>query len=325
MRCVIYGAGAVGGVIAGRLAQHGHEVLLIARGAQLAAIQRSGLVLESPHERVTLRVPAVGSPAEVDWREGDAVVLAMKTQDTLAALEPLALAAPPGTPIVCVQNGVENERLALRRFARVYATPVMLPATYLEPGVVQTHSGTAITGILDTGCYPSGTDAFAERFTTLLENAGFSAQPDAMVMRKKYTKLLMNLGNAFQAACGDVDGRELLHEARAEGVACYRAANIDFTSQDEERARRADHLRLAPIAGQRRGGGSTWQSLARGLRSVEADYLNGEIVLLGALRGVPTPVNRTLQLIANRLAAAGSPPGTMTLAELEREIAHQRG
>jgi 2-dehydropantoate 2-reductase len=177
---------------------------------------------------------------------------------------------------------------------------------------------------LDSGCYPSGTDAFVERFTAQLESAGFSARPDAQVMRKKYSKLLMNLGNAFQAACGDLDGREVLREARAEAVACYRAANIDFASQEEDRTRRGEHLRTMPIAGQRRGGGSTWQSLARGQRSVEADYLNGEIVLLGAIHGVPTPVNRTLQLIANRLAAAGSPPATMTLAELEHEIAQRR-
>ena len=45
------------------------------------------------------------------------------------------------------------------------------------------------------------------------------------------------------------------------------------------------------IGGRRRGGGSSWQSLARGTGTIETDYLNGEIVLLGRLHGVPTPVN----------------------------------
>jgi 2-dehydropantoate 2-reductase len=259
----------------------------------------------------------------VDWREDDAVVLAMKTQDTEPALNQLALAAPGAIPIVCAQNGVENERLALRRFAHVYAQAVMLPATHLEPGVVQANSGSAITGILDTGRYPAATDAFAERFTADLEASGFSSKPDPKVMRKKYAKLLMNLGNAYQAACEDAN-RDVVAEARAEGVACYRAAGIDFASEDEDRARRGDLIRIAPIAGQRRSGGSSWQSLARGHRTIEADYLNGEIVMLGALHGVPTPVNRVLQRVANRLAAAGSPPGAMTLRDLRAEIEGER-
>jgi 2-dehydropantoate 2-reductase len=323
MRYVIYGAGAIGGVIGGRLAQHGRDVVLIARGDHLRAIQASGLVLESPNERVTLPIPAVASPAEIEWREADAVILAMKTQDTEPALRQLALVAPPSTPIICAQNGVENERLALRRFANVYAQAVMLPATHMEPGIVQANSGSAITGILDTGRYPSGTDGFAERFTADLEASGFSSKPDPKVMRKKYAKLLMNLGNAYQAACED-GNRDVVAEARAEGVACYRAAGIEFASEEEDRARRGDLVRIAPIAGQRRSGGSSWQSLARGHRTIEADYLNGEIVMLGALHSVPTPVNRVLQRVANRLAAAGSPPGTMSLKELRAEIDSER-
>jgi 2-dehydropantoate 2-reductase len=323
MRYIIYGAGAIGGVIGGRLAQHGHDVVLIARGDHLRAIQAGGLVLEDPSQRLNLPIPAVSGPQEVDWRPGDAVILAMKTQDTEPALNRLALVAPPGTPIACAQNGVENERLALRRFANVYATTVMLPAVHLEPGVVQANSGSATTGILDTGRYPSGSDAFAEAFTADLETSGFSARPDPKVMRKKYAKLLMNLGNAFQAACNERDPG-IMAEARAEAVACYQAAGIDFASEEEDRARRGDLVQVRPIAGQRRSGGSTWQSLARGHRTVEADWLNGEIVMLGALHGIPTPVNRVLQRVANRLAAAGSPPGSMTVAELASEIDRER-
>jgi 2-dehydropantoate 2-reductase len=322
MRHIIYGAGAVGGVIGARLAQHGRDVVLIARGEHLEAIQRSGLVLESPQERVTLKIPAVASPSEIDFHVDDVVVLAMKTQDTEAALTQLALKAPPRTPIVCAQNGVENERLALRRFANVYAMAVMVPATHLTAGVVQSNSGTATSAILDTGRYPVGTDGFVERFTADLEGSGISAKPDALIMRKKYTKLLMNLGNAYQAACGDApDGRDIVAQARAEGVACYHAAKIDFSSEEEERARRGSLLSIKPIGGQRRGGGSSWQSLARGHTTIEADYLNGEIVLLGALHGVPTPVNRVLQRVANRLAAARSAPGSMTVEDLRAEIA----
>ncbi len=69
-----------------------------------------------------------------------------------------------------------------------------------------------------------------------------------------------------------------------------------------------------------RGGGSSWQSLARRAGSIEADYLNGEIALLGRLHGVATPVNAALQEVANELARAGDPPESLSFAELLERI-----
>jgi 2-dehydropantoate 2-reductase len=70
-------------------------------------------------------------------------------------------------------------------------------------------------------------------------------------------------------------------------------------------------MRIRPIEGQRRGGGSTWQSLERGLGSVETDYLNGEIVLLGRLHGVPTPVNALMQRLTAQAARDGVAAGSV--------------
>ena len=136
-------------------------------------------------------------------------------------------------------------------------------------------------------------------------------------MRWKYAKLLMNLGNAVEAALGP-EGRfsEVAAEARREGVACLRAAGIDCASREEDRERRGDLLQMKPIEGEERGGGSSWQSLARRTGRIETDYLNGEIVLLGRLHGVPTPVNERVQRVANHLARTGTPPGTLTEADL---------
>ena len=75
----------------------------------------------------------------------------------------------------------------------------------------------------------------------------------------------------------------LVKQVRAEGEACLRAAGIDFASSDEDKERRADRMHVQPVNGEFRGGGSSWQSLARGTRSIETDYLNGEIVMLGRL------------------------------------------
>ncbi|MHB8683902.1 MAG: ketopantoate reductase family protein [Dehalococcoidia bacterium] len=329
MRYIIYGAGAVGGVIAARLHQHGQEVVAIARGAHLGAMRARGLTLETPDETLTLPVAAAGHPSEIAFRDADVVLLTMKTQDTERALDDLRAAAGNAVPVVCAQNGVENERLALRRSARVYGMLVILPATYLEPGIVQIHAGS--NGILDCGRYPAGDDALTAEITAGLEAAGFSAHPVADIMRWKYAKLLSNLGNALQAAIGlgvfsfdaarDAGVGDVLAQLHDEAVACYRAAGIDWASDDEMDARRQDALRLRPVGGKPRGGGSTWQSVARGAGSVETDFLNGEITLLGRLHGVPTPANAALQRIAQRLVRERLAPGSISPDELRREIA----
>ena len=82
MRYVIYGAGAIGGVVGGRLFEQGHDVTLIARGDHLAAIQERGLTLESPKGTVTLKVPAVGHPSELAPRPEDVGILSMKAHAT---------------------------------------------------------------------------------------------------------------------------------------------------------------------------------------------------------------------------------------------------
>ncbi|MGQ0832239.1 MAG: ketopantoate reductase family protein [Microthrixaceae bacterium] len=319
MRFVVVGAGAIGGVVGGRMAQAGHEVVLVARGAHGDAIAATGLLLRSPDDEVRLAIPVVGHPGALALTDDDVVLLAVKGQDTPAALDALA-AGPPELAIACLQNGVDNERQALRRTSRVYAVPVMCPATHLEPGVVDASSA-PVTGILDVGRYPSGVDEIAEALAAAFSASTFSSIADPTVMRFKWSKLLMNLGNALEAACGPI-GREseLYAAARDEGRRVLDAAGIDVASEEEDAARRGELISLRRIAGERRGGGSSWQSLARGTGSIEADTLNGEIVLLGRLHGVPTPVNELLQRTAHHLARTGAAPGSMTPEELIAQL-----
>ena len=135
MRLVVFGAGAVGGVIAGRVFEHGNEVVAIARGAHFKAMRDRGMRLVDPDRTVTLSIPVVDHPGRIEWRADDVVLVTTKTQDSTGAMGTLAAAAGPDVPVVCVQNGVENERIATRRFAHVYGICVMLPAEHLEPGV----------------------------------------------------------------------------------------------------------------------------------------------------------------------------------------------
>lgn len=316
MAIVIYGAGAIGGVLGARLADAGHDVTLIARGAHLDAIRRHGLRLESPERTTTLTIAAVESPHVLAIDTDDVVVLAMKSQDTAAALAELRSVADRATPVVCAQNGVANEPAALRLFEHVYGVCVMSPTAHLEPGVVQSHSA-PIPGLLDLGRYPHGVDTAAVRIAAAFVSAGFVSEPRPDIMRWKYRKLIMNLGNAVQAVCGSGDGvQTLLDQVRAEGEACLRAAGIDVIPERDDRARRGDLLQVHDLDGRERGGGSSWQSLRRSTGTIEADYLNGEIVLLGREHGVPAPANELVRQYATALARERRPPGSVPAREL---------
>jgi 2-dehydropantoate 2-reductase len=67
--------------------------------------------------------------------------------------------------------------------------------------------------------------------------------------------------------------------------------------------------------------GSTWQSLERGAGTVEVDWLNGEIVLLGRLHGVPTPVNDALRQAVHSVLRTGVPPRSLAAAKVEAAAA----
>lgn len=316
MRHIIYGAGGIGGVMGARLHKGGHDVLLIARGAHYEAIRDHGLRVQSAEDDVTLQIPVVDHPPKVEWRDDDVVFLGMKSQDTLDAVTTLQPLAPPDTPIVSLQNGVANERLALRFFRNVYGICVMCPTNYTAPGVVQAYSA-PITGLLDIGRYPDGIDDTAREVANALQRSTYLSEPREDIMRWKYGKLLMNLGNGIDAMCGPAArGTELFRMVRREGVDVLRAANIPFVDRDEDLARRGDHMQMRPIEGLARGGGSTWQSLERGLGAVETDYLNGEIVLIGREIGVPTPVNELMQRETARAARERIPAGSVDPQDL---------
>ena len=319
MRFIVYGAGAVGGVVGGRMFQHGHDVVLVARGAHRQAIADNGLTVEWPEGSVTLPVPVVGHASGVTFGDGDVVIVAVKSQDTDGVLDAVAGCAAPSTPIVCLQNGVANEVTALRRFANVHGVTVMAPTWHLEPGVVQTYTPNA-GAMLDIGRWPHGTDAVTEAVAAAFVGSGFESIARRDIARWKYTKLLLNLGNPVDALCQrDADAAELVNRARREGQEVLAAAGIDHVSEEDDRARRGEVLQIVPIDQRRRPGGSTFQSLARG-GTVEVDYLNGEIVLLGRLHDVPSPVNELLQRATHRAAAERTAPQTIPASDLLAQL-----
>jgi 2-dehydropantoate 2-reductase len=312
MHYVVYGAGAVGGVIGGHLHLAGLPVTLVARGQHLAAIRRGGLVLDSGTGRHRIDAPATDTAADVDWTDDTVVLLAVKSHQADAALADLQAYAPAETAVVCATNGIATEVATLRHFARTYAVCVMLPATHLEPGVVVAacHPTPAI---LDIGRIPGGTDTTTAAVASDLRTAGIDSEERADILAWKRRKLLMNLGNGVDASFAqDEAADELADRALAEGERVLAAAGVSLVTAEEDRARRGSVLQRRPDLERR--GGSTWQSLSRGTGDSEIDYLGGEIVLQGRLLGIPTPANEAIVAATRRLAYAGGAPRSLDAA-----------
>lgn len=315
MDYVVLGAGAIGGGVGGLLHLAGIRTTLVARGPHLQRIRDDGLTLRvGSAEPQTVRVPAVGHPADLTWTDETVVLLAVKSQQTEAALADLVPVLPAGVPVVSLQNGVANERVLLRHVERVHGITVMMPASHLRPGEVTLHSAGA-PGILDVGRFPGGVDDVDVRVAADLGAAGFASVPRPDVMAWKHRKLLMNLGNGVVAACAPgADADRLVDLLRAEGERALGAAGIDVVSAADDQARRGDLLR--PLVDRDDVGGSTWQSVTRGTGNVEVDYLNGEIVLLGRLHGVATPANELVRRTVQTLVRDGGAARSLDAADL---------
>ena len=318
MRYVIYGAGAIGATIGAALHMQGHDVRLIARRLHLQTLQTDGLTFISPGRTLHLPIPATDDPATLALRDEDVVFLAMKSQHTAGALAALRAATAAAPAVICAQNGVENERLALRVFPHVYGMEVVMPATHLQPGCVEAHCRDPY-GLLDfgrIGPMPAGSDPLAEQIARDLLGAGFGCELRARIMPWKYRKLVLNLGNGVNLLIGAAaESRDIVRMLRGEAAAVLASAGIDVTPEDEYR-KRTDLLDKSATDHTRRAGSSTWQSALRGAGNVETDYLNGEITLLGRLHGVPTPVNALIQELCAEHAARMLPPGTYPSGQL---------
>ena len=313
-RYVVLGAGAIGAGVGGLLQRTGADVTLVARGAHLEALRRDGLALAVGHAEQRVPVAAVAGPEAVHWTEDTIVLLCVKSHQTSAALTSLVAHAPRSTPVVCVQNGVANEREALRLFSHVHGICVMMPTSHLEPGRVVLHSA-GRPGLLDVGLATGGTDEVDRAVAGDLREAGFDSVARDDVMAWKRRKLVMNLGNAVDAAfVDDAHADRLVELARAEGEHVLAVAGLPVVSPERDRERRGELLR--PLVRREQAGSSSWQSLARATGEVEVDYLNGEIVLLGRLHGVPAPVNALLQETLSRLARERAGTRTESAAEL---------
>lgn len=318
---VVHGAGAIGGVIAARLADAGCDVRLVARGEHLAAIQRDGLTMSGLTEG-RYELPAADDALGFALDDQSVVILAMKTQDTFDAV--LAnVDAYRGLPLFCFQNGVTNEEWLTEEGLAAYGVMVRIGARIAEPGHVQ-HTGARHALI---GRWPVGTDDVCDDVIDDLVAGDIKAKASHDICSTKWGKLVINLANAYLAlvdrsvahSYSDVPTRRFLADVEAEALAVTQAAGVTVAFESgETQQERIDKLRAEPSA-ERFGDlpatptyPSTHQDLVAGRTTVEVEHFNGRIVRLGREVGVPTPLNEVLWRLCDEAAAAQLGVGTQT-------------
>ncbi len=323
-RYIVIGAGAVGVTIAAELQRAGRDVLIVARGAQLDALRAGTLRYARPDGTRDLALPVAAGPAEVTLANGDVLVLATKTQDADAVLadwawRPVASArgrpAAAVIPVLTVQNGLDAERSALRRFRTVFGAVLWVAAGYVAPGEVASVNWPA-AGIIWLGAYPRGAHPLLTQVATDLSAAGFLTHVVPEIQRWKAAKLTSSvtfaLGALYQRGPLRERAEQLLRDEASAVLAASGLGIADLAADtDGERDRIAAH----PTQGPQYTGNSTAQSLTRA-SGLETDFINGQIVLAARLAGGDAPANAAIAERVHRALRDGTAAGSLDDADL---------
>jgi len=138
MKVLVFGTGGVGGYFGGRLAEAGHDVTFIARGAHLAAIKEHGLRVESVAGDFTIQ-PAQATYKPAEAGTPDVVLVATKAWDVTAAAEALKPIIGPHTLVIPLQNGVSapDELAAVLGWEPVLGGFCRISALIGAPGLIK--------------------------------------------------------------------------------------------------------------------------------------------------------------------------------------------
>ena len=329
MTITIYGAGAIGGLLGAALVRAGEDLLLVDKVAEhVDAMNRSGLRI-SGAEAFTTPVRAC-LPGDLRGPLG-LTFLAVKSQDTDAALDVLAPKAGPETIIVSMQNGVNPPRITARLGPeRVLAAFVSYPADWQGPGHIE-HGG---LGDVWLGELDGRRTARLETIRGLVAHVARAHATDNVfgyLWSKQIDCSLLFAQAVTDETMADVWGnpryQPLMIALVSEGVAAAEAAGIrletfgpfeplKLRTQSSEAHAALD--RLAALWRTRvkvRTG--PWRDLAVRKRPTEVDHMIGWVVDEGRRRGVAMPLNEQLVRQVHEIEQGKRERGLGNLDELE--------
>jgi 2-dehydropantoate 2-reductase len=327
MRICIFGAGAIGGLMAARLAQKGEaEVTVVARGPHLAAMQANGLRLRSGGEEITVRPRCAATAAEAGPQ--DYVVITLKAHSLPGVAEAMQPLFGPDTAIVSAVNGIPwwyfhkhggpfdgrhvesvdpgGKLLRALPPERAIGCIVYPAAEVVEPGVIEHGYGDRFS----LGEPDGSRSERANRLSQALIAAGFKAPVRPRIRDEIWVKLWGNLTfnpvsaltlQTLDVLTGEPELRAVCRAMMVEAQAIGEALGIRFGIDVDKRIAGA-----AEVGAHRT---SMLQDLERG-RPMEIDALLGVVVEFAELLDLPAPTCRTvLALVRARARAAGCYPG----------------
>lgn len=289
MRIAIMAAGAVGGYFGARLAEAGHDVFFIARGAHLDAIRKNVLKVESPlGDAIIKNANVTDDPKTVG--PVDVVLFAVKLWDTEKAAEQTKPLVGPDTRVISLQNGVDSHaRISpILGDAAAIGGSTYVVANIAAPGLIR-HGGKVariVCGRLD-----GRADPVLDRYGKAIQSPKMEFEVTDKMQLELWKKFVLLSGtssitagtrNPFGTVLADADIRAFFLKLMNEAVAVGRAAGVPLPANYADQALRiADGFPADMRA-------SMANDLAAGNR-LELDWLAGQVVALGKKHGVPTP------------------------------------
>jgi 2-dehydropantoate 2-reductase len=320
LKILSFGAGAIGTYIGGSLALAGHEVVFVDQEAVVENLKQTGLTLDLRLDKrraekgiFNILPPAVSFESSLTdaLAQGpfDVALFALKSFDTVTALVESKKQADKMPPILCLQNGVDNETAigaALGADKIIYAT--------ITSAVGRQSVGNIVLEKL-RGMGVAAGHPLSERLVSALDGALLNARLYPHAADMKWSKMLTNLVANASSAILDMTAREIFsHPALfqmemrmlREVLSVMSAQDIKVTDLPGTPVRalamgaRLPALISRPLMKKAIGGGrggkmpSFHIDLHAGRGKSEVDYLNGAVVRAGGNLGIPTPVNKTL-------------------------------
>ena len=320
MKICIVGAGAIGGMLGVKLSRSGHDVTLVLRGSNLAAVQQNGLLLIEENGNELLARPALATASIAAAGVQDLVILGMKAHQVAAVAADLPQLMHSGTRVVTMQNGipwwyfhklpgaysglpvcaVDPDGVIARHIPidSVIGSVVYPASEVIRPGVIKVIEGNRFTlGEID-GTDTPGIRAVSDAFKA----AGFKAPVSSDIRSEIWLKVWGNLSfNPISALthatlediCQYLPTRELAAAMMTEAKTIGEKLGVQFKVSLEKR------IAGAQAVGQHKT--SMLQDVEQG-RALELQALVASVIELGHVTQTPTPTINAVYALASLLA-----------------------
>jgi 2-dehydropantoate 2-reductase len=285
MKCLVFGAGAIGSLVGGLLFEAGTDISLIGRPVHVKAIEENGLKIEGAIQAV-IKVPAYSDTNEI--KDVDLIVITTKSYGTRMAMEKCKKLIQSHTRVLSLQNGIGNEDIISEHTPNVIGGITNNGVVFMENGRIAYNS----PGTSTIGNYHSKNDEFVHKVREMFENAGLKCIVSSHIKDEIFKKFLVNVGINGLASIANVKNGEILRneelrtiflELVSEAIRVGKAKGFNCPSDVVNEI-------IKTVEATSENTNSMLQDLRKGKRT-EVEYFNGNVVQYGKETGISTPYN----------------------------------